>query len=188
MAPAGWEGYAINVAADARTAANAAARESYFVSNEATTGAGPLSNSETVALAQQRQYQMLKDNMGYNISPLSWDQYPTIGQSGTYLTDKAGITNYFGNLGGQSEITITTSQAAQIERGMGLVPGSLQDGFSVRQVTGITDMIPNSPLEGNAYFQGPGNHLPNGSPEIVVQPVPTVDSPNVTTILTVHVK
>jgi hypothetical protein len=131
---------------------------------------------------------MLQDNVGYNISPLSWNQYPTIGLNGTYLTDQAGITNYFGNLAGQSEVTITSYEAAQIESGMGLVPGSLQDGFSVRQVTGITDMSPNSPLEGNAYFQGPGNHLPNGSPEMVVQPIPTVDNSNVTTILTVHVK
>jgi len=50
---------------------------------------------------------------------------------------------------------------------MGLVPGTLQDGFKVRQVIGIKDMRPTSPMEGNQYFQGPGNHLPGGAPEMV---------------------
>lgn len=131
---------------------------------------------------------MLQDNLGYNISPISWNQYPTIGLNGTYLTDQAGISQYLGDLSGQSEITISSQQASDIESGMGLNPGSLQDGFVVRQVTGITDMNPTSPLEGNSYFQGTGNHLPNGSPEMVVSPIPTVDNPNVTTVLTVHVK
>lgn len=147
-----------------------------------------LSESERIALARQRQSQMLKDNVGYNISPTAWNQYPTIGLNGTYITDQAGVTQYLGDLSGQSEMTISSEQAAQIESGMGLNPGSLQDGFQVRQVTSITDMAPRSPMEGNSFFLGPGNHLPNGAPEMVVSPISTVDNPNVTTLLTVHVQ
>lgn len=157
-------------------------------SNEPSVPKAPPSESERIALARQRQYQMLKDNVGYNISPTSWNQYPTIGLNGTYITDQAGVTQYLGELSGQSEMTISSEQAAQIESGMGLNPGSLQDGFQVRQVTGITDMAPRSPMEGNSFFLGPGNHLPNGAPEMVVSPISTVDNPNVTTLLTVHVQ
>jgi hypothetical protein len=95
--------------------------------------------------------------------------------------------NYFGNLGGKTEITISPALATQIEKDMGLILGTLQDGFKVRQVTGIRGMQPFSPMEGNQYFQGTGNHLPGGAPEMVINSIPTVDSSVVNTILKVKV-
>lgn len=71
---------------------------------------------------------------------------------------------------------------------MGLKPGSLQNGFKVREISDITSMNPRSTLEGNEYFLGPGQHLPNGAPEMVINSVPTIDNESVTTILTVLVK
>ena len=71
---------------------------------------------------------------------------------------------------------------------MGLTPGSLQDGFKVRQVTGITDMMPNSPMSGNQYFLGAGNHLPGGAPEMVINPIPTIDNAAVKTLFEVTVR
>ncbi|WP_167359967.1 hypothetical protein [Pseudomonas cannabina] len=53
---------------------------------------------------------------------------------------------------------------------------------------GITEMSPNSPLQGNEYFQGSGQHLPGGAPEMVIESNPTVDSAKVKTITTVIVK
>ena len=74
-----------------------------------------------------------------------------------------------------------------MEKDMGLVPGSLQDGFKVRQINGLQNLEPRSPMEGNQYFLGPGNHLPGGAPEMVVNSVPTKDNDFVTTIMNVKV-
>ncbi len=71
---------------------------------------------------------------------------------------------------------------------MGLQPGSMANGFKVRQVDGIRKMSPHSPLQGNEYFLGAGKHLPGGSPEMVINSIPTIDSVNVKTITTVIVK
>jgi len=49
-------------------------------------------------------------------------------------------------------------------------------------------MSPRSPLEGNQYFLGPGNHLPGGAPEMVIHSIPTVDNDVVSTLLKVSVK
>ena len=70
---------------------------------------------------------------------------------------------------------------------MGLESGSLAQGFKVRRIDGITGRNPRSPMEGNQYFQGSGRHLPGGAPEVVIESVPTVDQPGVTTILDVSV-
>ncbi len=37
--------------------------------------------------ARQRQFSMLDDNVGFNISPTAWDNYPTIG-----VTDRLGTS------------------------------------------------------------------------------------------------
>ncbi len=143
--------------------------------------------SDVVALARMRQYSMLQENVGYNVSPLAWDQYPTIGRSGTFISDRQGVMGYFGDLRGASEVTVPPSLVTQMETDMGLVPGALQDGFKVRQVTGIRSLTPASPMEGNQYFLGPGNHLPGGGPEVVIRSIPTVDSETVRTLLKVKV-
>jgi len=88
---------------------------------------------------------------------------------------------------GKSEITISPAVATQIEKDMGLVPGTLQDGFKVRQVTGLKGLQPMSPLEGNQYFLGAGNHLPGGAPEMVIRSISTVDNNSVSTILKVTI-
>ncbi|WP_330986329.1 MULTISPECIES: type IV secretion protein Rhs [Enterobacterales] len=113
---------------------------------------------------------MLEDNVGYNISPKSWDQYPALGRDGTFVTDKEGILKYFP--GAQNgEVTISKSLAETIEKDMGLAPDSLSGGFNIRKIDGISDMQPRSPLGGNDYFLGPGQHLPGGAPEVVINPV-----------------
>jgi|TARA_R110001583_G_scaffold138403_1_gene290021 hypothetical protein len=43
-------------------------------------------------------------------------------------------------------------------------------------------------MEGNQFFRGPGNHLPGGAPEMVIDSIPTVDTGNVKTLLEVLVK
>ena len=122
-----------------------------------------------------------------NISPTSWDQYPTIGRNGTFLSDRKALTDVLGELNGKRNVTLTSAQITKIEGEMGLEPGSLQDGFKIRKVTDLIDMAPSSPLEGNAYFLGPGNHLPGGGPELVVRSIPTTDNATVKTILDVEV-
>jgi hypothetical protein len=43
-------------------------------------------------------------------------------------------------------------------------------------------------MEGNSLFQGPGNHLPGGAPEMVIDSIPTKDTKNVSTLLEIVVK
>lgn len=148
---------------------------------------GGANGAEQIAAARMRQQVMLQDDVGFNISPISWDKYPTIGRNGTFVSDRQGVMSYFGDVSGKTEITISPSLAAKIEKDMGLIPGSLQEGFKVRQVTGLKSMEPVSPLEGNQYFRGPGNHLPGGAPEMVVRSISTVDSDAVTTLLKVRI-
>jgi hypothetical protein len=131
---------------------------------------------------------MLEDNIGFNISPIDWDAFPTIGRNGTFVSDRAGVMGYFGDVSAKSGITISTSLATKIELDMGLVPGTLQNGFKVRQVMGLQTLQPSSPMSGNAFFLGPGNHLPSGAPEMVIESIPTIDNANVKTILQVKVR
>lgn len=143
---------------------------------------------DPIEAARKRQVAMLENNQGFNVSPIGWDEYPTIGRNGTYISDKEAISSITGPLNIGGETVITKSQATQLEQAMGLQPGSMADGFKVRQVDGIREMLPHSPLQGNEYFLGAGNHLPGGGPEMVINSIPTIDSINVKTISTVIVK
>jgi len=152
-------------------------------------GTGKINTADQrIAAARIRQATMLQDNIGFNISPTAWDAYPTIGRNGTFISDEQGIMNYFGDIIGKTEITLPASTVAQIEQDMGLIPGTLKDGFKVRQVTEITEISPRSPLEGNQYFLGAGNHLPGGAPEMVIDSIPTADNEFVKTLLNVKVE
>ncbi|MBP7546527.1 MAG: hypothetical protein KA754_01090 [Corallincola sp.] len=144
--------------------------------------------SSQILTARQRQASLLKENVGFNVSPTAWDAYPTIGRNGTFISDKQGITDIIGDLPSQSPLTIDKAKAAQLENAFGLEHGALQEGFKIRQVDNIRERMTRSPLEGNQYFLGPGNHLPGGAPEMVIDSIPTVDSNGVTTLLEVIVK
>ncbi|MGZ5198716.1 MAG: two-partner secretion domain-containing protein [Telluria sp.] len=153
-----------------------------------TTGSNVPLVTDSVLLARTRQAEMLADNVGFNISPADWDVYPTIGRNGTFVSDRQGVMSYFSHAPVGSEVTISPSLASKIELDMGLEPGSLQNGFNVRRVDGLQAMQPSSPMNGNAYFRGPGMHLPSGAPELVVNSIPTVDNAFVKTILKVKVR
>ncbi|WP_204923322.1 MULTISPECIES: hypothetical protein [Pseudomonas syringae group] len=131
---------------------------------------------------------MLEEHQGFNTSPIAWDSYPTIGRTGTYITDREASFSIAGPLNIGGETIITRSHTTQLGQAMGLQPGSTANGFKVRQVYGITEMSPNSSFQGNEYFQGAGQPLPGGAPEMVIESIPTVDSAKVKTITTVIVK
>ena len=74
-----------------------------------------------------------------------------------------------------SKNQISYFKAWRLERQLGLHRGSLWKGFRLKEVKGIKNMSPRSPLEGsNKYFLGPGKGLPNGAPEMVIDSVPTI--------------
>ncbi|MCA8866280.1 type IV secretion protein Rhs [Halomonas sp. SBBP1] len=131
---------------------------------------------------------MLDDNVGFNISPTTWDNYPTIGRNGTFISDRQGITDIIGDFPGQPQLILDRSKTLQLEEAFGLDTGTLLDGFKIRRVENIVEQMPRSPLEGNQLFRGPGNHLPGGAPEMVIDSIPTVDSSNVSTLFEVLVK
>nr|WP_317620498.1 PAAR domain-containing protein [Pseudomonas chlororaphis] len=147
----------------------------------------PMSATQRTLMAQRRQAQMLKDNRGFNVSPVAWDKYPTIGRNGTYVSDKKGVADIIGDFSGRSKVTISTEKAAKLERAFGLEEGSLKDGFKIRQVDNVIERMPRSPMEGNQYFLGPGKHLPGGAPEMVVESIPTKDMDGVKTLTEVFV-
>ncbi|WP_238115724.1 RHS repeat domain-containing protein, partial [Vibrio cincinnatiensis] len=144
--------------------------------------------SAQVLQARQRQALMLEDNVGFNISPAAWDSYPTIGRNGTFISDRQGITDIIGDFSGQSKLTLDKDKVLKLEEAFGLERGTLQEGLKIRQVDNIIERMPRSPLEGNQYFLGPGNHLPGGAPEMVIDSIQTVDTNGVTTLLEVLVK
>ncbi len=144
--------------------------------------------SEQVFQARLRQELMLKENVGFNLSPTIWDDYPTIGRNGTYISDNKGISDIIGDIHGQSELTISKDMAHQLEESFGLETGSLGKSFKIRKIENITEQMPRSPLEGNQLFLGPGRHLPGGAPEIVINSISTIDTDKVTTLMEVIIK
>jgi hypothetical protein len=56
--------------------------------------------------ANERAIQMFRDNVGYNVSPISdFINYETIGKIHTYITDKSAITK-FRDLNVNAEISV----------------------------------------------------------------------------------
>lgn len=49
-------------------------------------------------------------------------------------------------------------------------------------VDDLQTRAPRSPMEGNRFFLGAGNHLPGGGPEMVVDSIPTRDGGGVSTL------
>jgi RHS repeat-associated protein len=146
--------------------------------------ADPLTQTDPFGLKTcgQRQQAMLDKNAGYNISAESWfKQYSHLGRWGTFVTDKKAFRDVLGHARpGKYTVgrkagkgRISAHQARQLEKKLGLEPGSLREGFPITRVENIRDMSPRSPLEGNRFFRGPGKGLPGGGPEIVVDPIPT---------------
>ena len=70
-----------------------------------------------------------------------------------------------------SEVAIYKSLGATIKNEKRLSLKSFSDGFDISRVDGISIMKPRNFLGGNDYFVGPGQHLPGGAPEVVVEPV-----------------
>jgi hypothetical protein len=125
---------------------------------------------------------MLSDDRGYNVSPESfYRDYPAIGRNGTFVTD-AQAFKILGPISGNQQYSVrlfTNSSKKQIsyykiwklERELGLEKKSLWKGFRLKEIRGIKNMAPRSPLEGNQYFLGPGKGLPNGAPEMVIDSI-----------------
>ena len=178
--PGGF-GYAIAASRAGMRNVDVAMDISHLVDNYVV--ANKVSPCAQVLQARQRQALMLEDNVGFNISPTAWDSYPTIGRNGTFISDRQGITDIIGDFSGQSQLTLDKAKVLQLEEAFGLERGALQEGFKIRQVDNVVDRMTRSPMEGNQYFLGPGNHLPGGAPEMVIDPIPTVDTKGVTTLL-----
>jgi RHS repeat-associated protein len=138
-----------------------------YVSNP-SVWVDPFGLSAALTPAQLRQHRMLADYVGYNVSPMGTDKYSHVGRQGTYVTDKQAITDIIGPFPKSRPIVVQPEKIADLEKALGLTPGSLKDGFKIREVKGISSMSPRSPMEGNNLFLGPGQHVPGGGP---VQPI-----------------
>lgn len=151
-----------------------------------STGKGPGLSAPmlTCAAALARAQSLLDGAPGYNISPEDWfGRYPTLGNGRSFVSDKQAISDIIGdfeNLG--STVTVTPTQAAALERAMGLNPGSLSNGFRISRVEDVASRSPGSPTAGNSYFLGPGNGLPGGGPELTIDPIPAGGGPGITQI------
>jgi len=99
------------------------------------------------------------------------------------LTDRKAFEKVLGKLpenGGT--VTITRQQADRLARELGIKPVDIGTGSTIREVVNIRDMNPASPVKvDDPLFRGPGQHLPNGSPELTINPAqPKVNNPNIT--------
>jgi len=149
---------------------------------------------------QKRQQQMLDDDVGFHISgsqsekwypegtlgnpsPSNPNNLPGIPSGGsTFLTDRELFTSTIGELSEDSSvIRASSSQLRELESKLGLEPYSIGEGSVVRKIEGVSEISPASPLEGNDFFRGPGNHLPSGAPELIISPAQSrVENPNIT--------
>ena len=135
----------------------------------------------------QRQQRLLDRDVGYNLTPEeTFLKYPAVGRGGTFVTDAEAFSS-LGQVGGSQRFTVGVFsrlskgkvgwlRARSLERHLGLDKGSLGglgDSFRLTEVTGLFRRNPRSPLKGNALFLGPGQGLPNGAPELVVDSIPT---------------
>lgn len=130
-----------------------------------------------------RQAAMLQKNVGYNISPEAWfSKYPSLGRSGTFVSDYRAVGDILGPVRANRSFSVglfsgegqvSYLKAWRLERALGLERGSLMDGFRFTRVPGIDGMAPRSPLFGNQYFLGPGQGLPGGGPEMIINSIPT---------------
>lgn len=144
--------------------------------------------SDLISSARIRQAEMIADNVGFNFSPLAWDAYPTIGRSGTFVSDRQAVSSYFGNISGQTEVEISGARAAQIEQDMGLVPGAriVAEGGNLAP-SAISDLRAISATEANAPFLAKGWSAPydagshvrtfTTNQEIIFVRVSTVENP-----------
>jgi hypothetical protein len=132
----------------------------------------------------ERQTELLNNDIGYNISPISfYEKYTSIGRSGTFISD-ARAFKLLGNIKGSTEFSVSLFtrssknqisffRTRQLERQLGLERQSLRDGFRLKEVNNLKNLNPRSPLEGNDFFRGSGQGLPNGAPEIIIDSIPT---------------
>ena len=156
------------------------------------------SRFDDIALeGQARQHQMLESNHGYNVAGAA-DEIrfadSTLGGSGTFVTDYIAFEKVVGYLPDEGGvIKVTRVQLDQLEINLGLRPGALESGSVVRQIDNIKDAAPTSPFgeaggpPGNEYFRGSGMHLPDGSPEVVIQPQPRLNNKNIKNSWTLEV-
>ena len=107
----------------------------------------------------------------------------------TFLTDRQAFESVLGELPKNgSTIKVTSEQLNKLEDGLGLEPGSLNSGSVLRQFDNVKDLAPASPFQGNDFFRGPGNHLPDAGPEIVVNPAQVrTNNPNIVNDWTIEV-
>ncbi|MFT6791395.1 MAG: hypothetical protein ACJA04_000597, partial [Cellvibrionaceae bacterium] len=150
---------------------------------------------------QVRQQELLDSNQGFNISGAKDEiKYPngTLGNPNpatgpdggfTFLTDKKAFENVVGDLPKNgSTIKVSRDQLNQLEDNLGLVPGSLDSGSVLRRFDNFDNLPPSSPLDGNELFRGPGKHLQDGSPEMIVNPAQIrTDNPNIGESWTIEV-
>lgn len=118
-----------------------------------------------------RTEQLLKDNVGYNVSPRSWDKYSEIGAPGrgTFVTDRAALEQILGPLDKLQSSRVTDKMVQELEKQLGLAPGSLRDsGFKIREVNGLKERGATLPTSGNDKFLGAGMGTPGGSPELTL--------------------
>jgi len=164
-----------------------------YVDNIGAEGTSANRFDDIAIEGQIRQEELLESNQGFNVSGARDEiNYPdgALGNPNppngpdegfTFLTDQQAFENVLGTLPQNgSTIRVTRDQINQLEDNLGLIPGSLDSGSTLRLFDEIDKLSPSSPLDGNDLFRGPGMHLPDGSPEIVLNPAQVrTDNPNI---------
>jgi filamentous hemagglutinin len=80
-------------------------------------------------------------------------------------------------------MTITGSQARQLENALGLKPNSLESRNILSIIDDIANRAPASPISGNTLFKGGGAGLPGGGAELTIQGVPSAGGPRIRQII-----
>ena len=122
---------------------------------------------------------------GANITPRSTAlEHRIIGRGGrTFVTEPDAITKIVGDLPPGNRITITNSQARQLENALGLRPNSLESRNILSIIDDVPSRAPASPISGNPLFKGGGAGLPGGGSELTIQGIPSAGGTGVRQII-----
>lgn len=107
---------------------------------------------------------LLKDNIGYNVSPISYDKdFDKIGRHETFVTDRKALEDILGPLNKLNSSRLNEKMVSQLEKALGLESGSLRkSGFKIREISDLKSKGVGSPVAGNGSFLGGNKGLSGG--------------------------
>lgn len=132
------------------------------------SGLAILGEASRQEIAGARVDDLLRDNVGYNVSPRTYDQDFDKGRYETFVTDRKALEDVLGPLNKLDSSRLDSKTVSKLEEALGLKRDSLADGFKIREIDDLKSRGVGSPISGNESFLGGNKGLPGGGPELTL--------------------